>query len=235
MRIFLALFFSGFTKAIDVDFGWITPVHVDDEKCSEASQRYIEAFGVAGNPRKNMTWGQYMLDADGRLPLEGFLSDTIPFPIPLCDLLGPALPNCTQLPSFLTNVVLNIPIGFSHNAGNMDLCLDEGIHTQLGVKTQYCSVAMSPPKIDTEGADTVTPGIRTKQSQSYFDMIANLLEAIAQMKRINSLESDGESNKTMINGFDELQEHMTQVQLFSKAESQFSAQQVGSLFEKILG
>ena len=94
---------------------------------------------------------------------------------------------------------------------------------------------MSPPKIDTEGADTVTPGIRTKQSQSYFDMIANLLEAIAQMKRINSLESDGESNKTTINGFDQFQEHMRQVQMFSKAESQFSSQQVGSLFEKILG
>ena len=227
MRIFLAFIFLGLAEG--VDFGWITPVHVADGKCFEASQRYIEAFGVAEDPRKNMTWGQYMLDADGRLPLEGFLSDTIPFPIPLCDLLAPALPNCTQLPSFLTNVVLNIPIGFSHNAGNMDLCLDEGIHTDLGVKTQYCSVAMLPPEIDTEGADTVTPGFRTQRSQSYFDKIANLLEAIHQMKQMDSLESGSGMNRTTINGFGQFQEHMKQVQTFSKAESEFTAQQVGSL------
>ena len=104
MRIFLAFIFSGLANGVDVDFGWITPVHVADGKCFEASQRYIEAFGIAGDPRKNMSWGQYMLDADGRLPLEGFLSDTIPFPIPLCDILGPALPDCTQLPSFLTSL-----------------------------------------------------------------------------------------------------------------------------------
>ena len=212
-----------------MDFGWITPVHVADGKCFEASQRYIEAFGIAGDPRKNMSWGQYMLDADGRLPLEGFLSDTIPFPIPLCDILGPALPNCTQLPSFLTNVVLNIPIGFSHNSGNMDLCLDEGIHTYLGVKTQYCSVGMVPPEIDTEGADTVTPGFRTRRSQSYFDKLANLFEAIPQMKQMNSLEPDSETNKTTINGFGQFQEHLKQVQMFSKAEPEFTAKQVGFL------
>ena len=230
MRIFLALFLSGLAKGVEpqleVDFGWITPVHVADGKCSEASQRYIEAFGVADDPQKNMTWGQNMLDADGRLPLEGFLSDLTPFPIPLCDLLGSALPNCKQLPSFLTNIVLYIPIGFSHNAGNMDLCLAD----HFGVKTQYCSVAMLPPEIDTEGADTVTPGFRTQQSQSYFDKIANLLEAVGQMKQMKSFDSDSGTNKTTINGFGQFQEHMKQVQSFSKAEPGFSPQQVGSVF-----
>ena len=164
MRIFLLLLFSGLVKGEDVDFGWITPVHIPEGRCSAASQRYIEALG-------DMSWGPYMLDADGRLPLEGFLSDTTPFPIPLCDLLGSALPNCKQLPSYLTNVVLHVPIGFAGNAGNMDLCLDEGVHTKLGVKTQYCSIAMLPPEIDTEGADTVTPGLRVRQSQSYFCLL----------------------------------------------------------------
>ena len=225
MRIFLVFFLSGLAKGDEVDFGWITPVHVADRKCAEASQRYIDAFGVAEDPKRNMTWGQYMLDADGRLPLEGFLSDTIPFPIPLCDLLGAALPNCTQLPSFLTNLVLNIPIGFAHNAGNMDLCLD----TVFGVKTKYCSVGMLPPEIDTEGADTVTPGLRTQQSHSYFAKIANLLEAILQMKQMNSLASGSEMNKTTIDGFDQFQEHMKQVQIFAKAEPDFSLEQVGIL------
>ena len=219
MRIFLLLLFSGLVKGEDVDFGWITPVHIPEGSCSAASQRYIEALG-------DMSWGAYMLDADGRLPLEGFLSDTTPFPIPLCDLLGSALPNCKQLPSYLTNVVLHVPIGFAGNAGNMDLCLDEGVHTKLGVKTQYCSIAMVPPEIDTEGADTVTPGLRVRQSQSYFDKIANLLEVVDRLKRIDSLELDNEENRTTINGFGQFEEHMRKIQMFSKAEPGFSSQQV---------
>ena len=45
--MFLFLLFVGLTKGEDVDFGWITPLHGTDGKCAEASQRYIEAFGVA--------------------------------------------------------------------------------------------------------------------------------------------------------------------------------------------
>ena len=107
--MFLFLLFVGLAKGEDVDFGWITPLHGTDGKCAEASQRYIEAFGVADDLQKNMTWGPYVLDADGRLPLEGFLSDSTPIPLPLCEIFGAALPNCEQLPSFLTNVVLYVP------------------------------------------------------------------------------------------------------------------------------
>ena len=232
--MFLFLLFVGLAKGEDVNFGWITPLHGTDGKCAEASQRYIEAFGVVDDLQKNMTWGPYVLDADGRLPLEGFLSDSTPIPIPLCEIFGAALPNCEQLPSFLTNVVLYVPIGFSHNSGSMELCLDDGPHVHLGVKTQYCSVKMSPPDIDTEGADPVTPGLKSHQSPSYFVKLQNLVEAVARMRKIRLLESDQDTaNKTTIHGFNQFGDHMRKVQESSKAGPSFSLQQVGMLYKNI--
>jgi hypothetical protein len=91
-------------------FGWITPVLGDiSAGCREASCRYIAALGVPGDPARNATWGPGRLDANGRLPLEGFLSDTFPFgPLDLCHLLGAAFPGCKGLPDSITSVTIKV-------------------------------------------------------------------------------------------------------------------------------
>ena len=164
MKAWTSLLILGLAEGANVDFGWITPSNtVENSACFNASQRYIAAFGDADDPSKNMTWGPLMMDADGRLPMEGFLSDTIPILISLCDSLhGTALASCNKLPSSLTNLLIHFPFGFHHNPGNMDLCL-EGAHTKLGVETKYCTVYMVTPDIGIGGME---PPPRRKD-QSY--------------------------------------------------------------------
>ena len=70
-------------------YAWLTPVLGDiSPKCCQASQQYINAFGVEEDPSRNLTWGLGQLDANGRLPLEGFLSDSELKSLSLCDLIG---------------------------------------------------------------------------------------------------------------------------------------------------
>ena len=114
----------------------------------------------------------------------------------------------------------------------MDLCLDDGPHVHLGVKTQYCSVKMSPPDMDTEGTDPVTPGLKSHQSPSYFVKLQKLMEAVARMRQIRLLELDQDTaNTTTIHGFSQFKDHMRKVRESSKAGPSFSLQQVGMLFK----
>ena len=119
--IILSLIVCSFGQQLD--HGWITPVYVDNPQCKAASQVYIDALGDPNDPSRNATFGLSMLDSNGRLPLEGFLSDTLQLPIPLCEVLGDSIPNCDTLPASLTTVNVNIPMGFANNPGNMDNCL----------------------------------------------------------------------------------------------------------------
>ena len=83
--------------------------------------------------QKDFDWGKYMMDANGLLPLEGFLSDTLY----LCNIFGPAAaPNCDELPEFLTHVVVRMPVGFLRSPGSMDLRLG-GVHTKFRVKNLH--------------------------------------------------------------------------------------------------
>ena len=185
------------TEGIDENFGWLTPLHVDpNSACFKASLSYVEAFGVANDLSKNMTWGPLMMDADGRLPMEGFLSDTIPIPVHLCEMLnGTAAENCNKLPSSLTNVLIHFPFGFHHNPGNMDLCL-EGVHTKWGFRTKYCTIYMIPPDIGIGGI-----GSPWRQEHSYLGMLANLVEMWERMKSLAAASVSGKDNATEIFGF----------------------------------
>ena len=220
MKAWTSLLILGLAEGANVDFGWITPSNtVENSACFNASQRYIAAFGDANDPSKNMTWGPLMMDADGRLPMEGFLSDTIPIPISLCDSLhGTALASCNKLPSSLTNLLIHFPFGFHHNPGNMDLCL-EGAHTELGVETKYCTVYMVTPDIGIRGME---PPPRRKY-QSYVKMLANIAERMEQMKRMTATAIGNKENATEIFGLEQFKDHMEEL---SKEEPSFSTEQV---------
>ena len=215
------LLFLGLAEGADVDFGWITPSNtVENSACFNASQRYIAAFGDANEPSKNPTWGPLMMDADGRLPMEGFLSDTLPIPISLCDTLnGTAQASCNKLPSSLTNLLIHVPFGFHHNPGSMDLCL-EGGHTDFGVRTKYCTVNMVPPDMGIGGMQP-SPW---RKDQSYVKMLANIAEWMDQMKRVTSTAISSKNNATEIFGFDQFQNHMKEL---AKEDTSVSTDQVG--------
>ena len=212
------LLFLRLAEGADVDFGWITPINApENAACFNASQRYIAAFGDTDDLSKNTTWGPLMMDADGRLPMEGFLSDTIPIPISLCDTLnGTAQASCEKLPSSLTNLLIHFPFGFHHNSGSMEVCL-EGAHTEWDVKTKYCTVSMVTPDLGFGGME---PPLGRK-AQSYVKMLANIAEWFDQMKRLTS--TNQEKKSTEIFGFEQFQDHMKEL---ANEETLFSTDQV---------
>ena len=92
------------------------------------------------------------MNANGLLPLEGFLSDTFSVPLYLCNIFDPAAaPNCDELPEFLTHVVVRMPVDFLQSPGSMDLRLG-GVHTKFRVKNQYCTVSLKSPEVHIKGA-----------------------------------------------------------------------------------
>ena len=209
------LLFLGVTEALNENFGWITPTNVDENSaCYEASRRYIEAFGDPNDPTKNTTWGPIMLDSDGRLPMEGFLSDTIPIPINICDMLNGTLPNCDKLPSSLTNLLVHMPFGFHLNPGSMDLCL-EGAHTGLGMKTKYCTIYMVTPDLGSVG---MAPPIG-RRDHSY----ANFGEGVAQIRHMIERSQNRDKHTTEIFGFEQFKAHIHEI---FKADPSFSPKKV---------
>ena len=79
-----------------------------------------------------------MFDANGRLPLEGFLSDTIDMPIDICQ--GSA--ECMySLPDNLRFINLKLPIGYAMNPGSFHECLDV-----QDAETNYCLMRIIGPQ-----------------------------------------------------------------------------------------
>ena len=76
-----------------------------------------------------------MFDSNGRLPMEGFLSDHLDIPVDLCD----GVDQC-PLPAALQYINLKIPIGFSINPGGFEECL-----SVQEIETQYCTVSLNTP------------------------------------------------------------------------------------------
>ena len=80
-------------------------------------------------------------DANGRLPMEGSLSDVLEIPIELCfGILQGAWPECQYVvPPSLRMVKLKIPIGYSYNPGSYEEC--------LGTDSSYAVVSIKGPEI----------------------------------------------------------------------------------------
>ena len=110
--------------------GWITPLNGDiSTVCKLASQLYQSTLS-SPNFNDSQLWAVQMLDSNGRLPQEGFLSDTVPVPLDICDILSSFFPSFnTSLPVDLRQVVLGIPFGYSFSPGSYEGCL--GVNSGL--------------------------------------------------------------------------------------------------------
>jgi len=125
------------------DFGWLTPLHGDiSQECLSASRRYQALLSNQTNP--NFMTAATMFDSNGRLPMEGFLSDTMPIPLDICDFF-PTWKNCkSTVPDTSRKITLGLPMGYAHSPGSYEECLS--VNTEL-LKGKYCTVYLTPPKI----------------------------------------------------------------------------------------
>ena len=218
--VLLLLSLLGFTLGQEIDYGWITPIHGTSPECKEASNKYIASFGDANDPSRNATFGLSMLDSNGRLPLEGFLSDTLQLPIPLCEVLGDSIPNCDTLPASLTTVNVNIPMGFANNPGNMDNCLKA---KAVNFRSKYCTVTLTGPDLGLGGRQG-----GGREAWSYPGMVANLAEKVEMMRQVRRAAVYAKGHKT-ISGAQDFHEHITLLQSLSQAEPSMTPQQVLNL------
>ena len=91
-----------------------------------------------------------MVDSDGRVPMEGFLSDTQDVSINLCTLLEQNNYSCDLLPAGIPHeITLMIPLGYSNNPGSQEECYTKELET----KTQYCTIRLKGPNIDFGGRE----------------------------------------------------------------------------------
>ena len=75
-----------------------------------------------------------MFDANGRLPMEGFLSNTFDLPIDVCDLFKSN--DCQYtIPNSLRFINIKFPVGYNNNPGSYEECLSIPDY-----KTRYCTV-----------------------------------------------------------------------------------------------
>ena len=127
-------------------FAWITPLlgNISDE-CRTAGEKYrdniMQILNSGINEAKEngsiTPAALKMFDSNGRLPMEGFLSDVLDIPFDLCQIIGdiPCL-----LPNQVRNVVLKIPLGYSYNPGCHEECLSVD-----NMETRYCTVSLQGP------------------------------------------------------------------------------------------
>ena len=83
-----------------------------------------------------------MLDADGRFPMEGSLTDSLQLPIDICQLVGNIWAGCTNLPAALRQIQLLIPVGFALNPGSYESCLAVAAD---GFTGKYCPLLLNGP------------------------------------------------------------------------------------------
>ena len=90
----------------------------------------------------------YRLDANGRLPMTGFLSDTLDLPLDICSLIqSPSSGSlCEQaVPEALRTVILKLPLGYASNPGSYEECL--GMSASDGLDNRYCTLQFKGPDI----------------------------------------------------------------------------------------
>ena len=197
------------TEVASDQYAWITPLINVSDPCSASSKRYKDAVD------SGELWGSTILDSDGRLPLEGFLSDSVAIPVNLCDLINADgiqnLPGCENLPPSLTNINLNLLVGFSSNPGSMDICLDQKAPE---FPTKYCSVDLkvgggrqSGPPRGVLGEQGYPDGRYLGGGETYFGRIARVLETGEAWRRWRE-SGRGLEDRENITGFPQFHKHV---------------------------
>ena len=168
------LLYDCFSSAQDLidpaQFAWITPLLGDiSEECRNASEQYRDDL-IATLQYGSLTEAITMFDSNGRLPMEGFLSDYIEIPIDLC-----ADTDECFLPVALSTITLKLPIGFSNHPGHFEGCL--GVKE---IETKYCAVSLRTPSSMSAFPFKQTPAYQTPSLKN----IARLLDEYTSIKRL---------------------------------------------------
>ena len=190
----------------DLDqYGWITPLINVSGVCQVASNSYKEAI--------DSSWGMNVLDANGRLPLEGFLSDTLDIPINLCDIINADeiqnLPGCDRLPQSVTDINLKLLFGFNKNPGSLDVCLAQD---GPAFTSQYCSVNLKVPESQASQAGGPWGRVLAGPRQgggggTYMGRIGGVLEAGERGRRWREAGRAG-GGRENVTGFTQFQKHV---------------------------
>ena len=231
---------------LDMDqFAWLTPLFGNiSEQCEQDSILYRDQLiSIISKGRADPTPGLppalQMFDANGRLPMEGFLSDSIDIgPLDLCQILN--LDSCS-LPNAIRYVTLKLPIGFTSNPGSYEECL-----STTEMETRYCTVKLKGPDIGIGGGLPTRPGgrnfIPNLENYSQFlqkiDLFRRSKHLSPQLLALNLLDPQN-FNKTLelISEALDIDEEMENLQeqillLFVSVYSAIGQPQIGMCFPK---
>ena len=115
----------------------------------------MQLLANGSSSAEEATWALQMLDADGRFPMEGSLTDSLQLPIDICQLVGNIWTGCTNLPTVLRQIQLLIPVGYALNPGSYESCLAV---VADGFTGKYCPLLLSgPPGLSGLSPDNLHP------------------------------------------------------------------------------
>ena len=132
----------------------VTPLLGVGEECRSASLEYVAGL------QNNSMWALQMLDSSGNLPFlqEGFLSDTMEVPVPLCSMLEDILAGA-PCPDALEDFSLKIPYGYGAGLGSQAGCA-----SVEGFPTHFCHNGI---QIAQEAKAKMLPSIPVKSVRDF--------------------------------------------------------------------
>ena len=192
---------------LDLDqFAWLTPLKGDiSPECLEASIKYVQQLSDIGaiTDPTNIPGPITMFDSNGKLPIEGFLSDTMDISVDVCQ----GDESCMySLPHALRFIVVKIPIGYSINPGNMAECL-----AIENFESSYCNMNIHGPPGTEEGG--MGP-LRIGNDNMSGERIFQLINSISNLNPIKS-KSSTENMKVITMDLKSIQSYVTEAASFN--------------------
>ena len=166
---------------------WITPLFNVKEECFKASMKYISELEFIYNITQDDSLqgsiseeALYRFDANGRLPMEGSLSDVIEIPVDVCSNIFKNWLECPYtLPQSLQTIKIKLPIGYNINPGSYEECLTHN--------SAYSLIYMQGQELPGLGGGGVF-GRATKFSMTPENM-SNFAKKINYLKRLQSINT----------------------------------------------
>ena len=203
------------TQSIDVSrdqFAWLTPLKGGvSELCLTASNKYVDDFlsfiseEIDINDLSSIPAALSMYDSNGKLPIEGFLSDTMDLPLDICQ--GDEICIYT-LPDRLRFVVMKIPVGFSDNPGNLAECLDVS-----DFESAYCPVKISGPPGLVLGGNPIGRKRGIAGSYEGLKTIGDHLNLYSNL--INLFKAENRDNDIEIFDVNSVKAYLSEIDLFN--------------------